>query len=84
MFYYVYILKSLKDHNLYTGLTNNLDSRIKEHNQGENQSTKARKPFVLVYYEALPTKEEAIVREKFYKSGRGRELLKKILFKSLT
>ena len=81
--YYVYILISEKDNKLYIGLTDNLERRINEHNSGYNFSTKSRKPFKLVFYEALLTIEEAVEREKFYKSGRGHEVLYKILFKSL-
>lgn len=81
--FYVYILQSLKDEDLYIGLTDNLERRIKEHNVGKTFATKSRKPFKLIFYEALPSLEEAIEREKFYKSGRGHEVLYKILFKSL-
>ncbi len=81
--YYIYILLSIKDKNLYVGFTQNLERRLEEHNNNKNFSTKSRKPFKLIYYEALPTLEEAIVREKFYKSGRGHEVLYKILFKTL-
>ena len=81
--YFVYVLKSKKDYNLCIGLTDNIDRRFREHNEGKNFSTKSRKPFTLIYYEALLTKEEALKREKFYKSGRGHEVLYKILYKSL-
>ena len=81
--YYVYILFSLKDKKLYIGFTDDLKRRVSEHNQGKNFSTKSRKPFKLLFYEALPTLEEATEREKFYKSGRGHEIIYKILFKSL-
>ncbi|OGG00421.1 excinuclease ABC subunit C, partial [Candidatus Gottesmanbacteria bacterium RBG_13_37_7] len=63
--YYVYILISEKDNKLYIGLTDNLERRINEHNSGYNFSTKSRKPFKLVFYEALLTIEEAVEREKF-------------------
>ena len=83
MMYYVYILQSLKDKKLYIGFTDDLERRIKEHNEGKKFSTKSRRPFKLMFYEALPTLEEATEREKFYKSGRGHEIIYKILFKSL-
>lgn len=81
--YYVYVLLSVVDDNLYVGFTNNLEKRIEEHNRGKNFSTKLRVPLKLIFYEALPTLEEATEREKFYKSGRGHEVLYKILFKTL-
>jgi len=81
--YYVYVLQSLKDKKLYIGFTDDLERRVKEHNDGKNFSTKSRRLFKLMFYEALPTLEEATEREKFYKSGRGHEIIYKILFKSL-
>ena len=81
--YYVYVLQSSKDKKLYIGFTDDLERRVLEHNQGKNYSTKSRRPFKLLFYEALPTLEEVIEREKFYKSGRGHEIIYKILFKSL-
>ena len=75
-FYYVYVLKSLKDNNWYTGYTNNIKKRISEHNQGKNFSTKHRRPFELIYYEACKCKEDAIAREKYLKSGMGKKYLK--------
>jgi putative endonuclease len=55
--FFVYILKSKKDDNLYVGYTNDLRRRIEEHNLGFNQSTRLRKPFKLIYYEAYFSKE---------------------------
>ena len=81
--YHVYVLESEEDKNLYIGLTDDLERRLTEHNSGKNFSTKSRKPFRLIFYETLPTIEEAVEREKFYKSGRGHEVLYKILLKSL-
>jgi len=61
--YYVYIIKSIKDKQLYIGYTNNLPRRIKEHNSKLNISTKSRTPFKLVYYEAYHNQQDAIKRE---------------------
>ncbi len=80
---YVYILQSLKDGDLYIGCTNDLKRRFEEHNLGNNFATKSRVPFRLVYYEAYISDEEAFVKEKFYKSGRGHEVIHKFLFKTL-
>lgn len=62
--FYVYVLKSLKDQNLYIGYTNNLKRRLVEHNDGENVSTSYRRPFRLIYYEAYLSKVDAQQREK--------------------
>ncbi len=60
---YTYILKC-KDGSLYTGWTNNLERRLKDHNEGKGAKyTKARRPVELVYYETFSTKEEAMSRE---------------------
>ena len=60
---YTYILKC-SDNTLYTGWTNNLEKRIKDHNDGKGAKyTKARRPVELVYYEIFETKEDATKRE---------------------
>ena len=51
MFFYIYVLESLKDGNRYIGYTHNLKRRIKEHQSGYNFSTKFRIPFKLIYFE---------------------------------
>ncbi|OQB05296.1 MAG: GIY-YIG nuclease superfamily protein [bacterium ADurb.Bin212] len=61
--YYLYILKSLKDHDLYIGYTSDLKRRFQEHNEGKNKSTKYRTPFELIYYEAYKDKSDAKKRE---------------------
>ena len=50
-----------------------------EHNKGKTRSNKAYKPFNLVYFEDYKTRLEAVKREKYLKTGSGRELLKRIL-----
>lgn len=79
MFYYFYILQSLKDNKLYIGFTSNLKERIKNHSLGLNKSTANRRPLKLIYYEAFIDEKNAREKEKFYKSGRGHEVIKKIL-----
>jgi len=61
--FYVYILKSEKDSDLYTGSTNDLKRRFFEHNKGLCRSTKNRKPFKLIYYEAYASEKDARDRE---------------------
>jgi len=78
--WYVYILKSQIDHNLYVGSTSNIKRRIFEHNSGEVDSTKARIPFVLEAYIAVKNKDKAIEVERYFKTGSGKAtLLKRIL-----
>ncbi len=77
--FYVYVLRSQKDQKLYTGYTNDLKRRISEHNSGENFSTSPRTPFALIYYEAYINRNDAKNREKFLKTGWGRNKKKKVL-----
>ena len=57
-------------------MTNNIERRFKQHNKGENKSTKAYKPFILFYTETYQTRAEARAREKYLKSGIGKEFLR--------
>ena len=60
---YTYIVEC-HDGSFYTGWTNNLDKRIKAHNDGKGAKyTKTRRPVILRYYETFETKEEAMCRE---------------------
>ena len=74
--YYVYVLQSLKDNEFYTGFTDNLERRVKEHNNQEELSTKSRAPFRLVYFEGCLSKKDVLAREKQLKSGKGKKYLK--------
>lgn len=81
--YYVYILKSLVDLKLYIGYTKNLSRRFEEHQKGENVSTKSRRPFVLIFYEAYKSQVDAKRREKYFKTSKGKSTLKMMLQDSL-
>ena len=60
---YTYIVEC-KDGTLYTGWTNNLEKRLRAHNEGKGAKyTKSRRPVTLVYQESFDTKEEAMRRE---------------------
>lgn len=63
MIFYTYILKSVKDGNLYIGSTSNLVRRLKEHNSGQSESTKLRKPFKIIYFEGYASEDDARHRE---------------------
>jgi putative endonuclease len=81
MEYFVYVLESEKDGRLYKGQTSNLSNRVQEHNSGKTKSTKGYIPWKLVYFEKFETREEAVLREKYLKTGIGREFLKRVLIK---
>jgi putative endonuclease len=73
--YYTYVLRSKLDNKLYIGSTSNLKNRILQHNNGEVESTKDRRPLDLIYYEACLTEIKAQKREKYFKTGFGRRFL---------
>lgn len=77
--YYIYTLFSKKHHDLYKGYTDNLERRLKEHKKGLVEATKNKRPLKLVYYEAYQNKKDAVARERFFKTGWGRNYLRKIL-----
>lgn len=81
--YYVYILRSQKTGKFYVGFTKDLSKRINQHNNGFTKSTKFGQPFSILLAEAFIDEKDARAREKFYKTGRGREILKKKLFFTL-
>jgi len=74
----VYAIRSEVRNYIYVGMTGNIERRLKEHNNGENRSTKAYKPFVLIYTETFQTRVEAREKEKYLKSGIGKEFLKNL------
>ena len=75
-FYYVYVLLSEKDGQFYTGYTDDLRARFKQHNQGKVKSTRKRRPFQLIYYEACLNQKDALRREKYLKTTYGKRYLK--------
>ncbi|MFC1612879.1 GIY-YIG nuclease family protein [Patescibacteria group bacterium] len=74
--YYVYILL-LKNKQLYTGFTDDLKRRYKEHQYGKVKSTKNRRPLKLIHYESYSLKSDAERREKFLKTTDGKRLLRR-------
>lgn len=77
--YYVYVLQSKQDRHLYTGCTNDLKKRLIMHNSGKVESTRKRLPLKLIYYETFINKQDAFNRERWLKTGWGRNHLNKIL-----
>ena len=81
MSYYAYILKSLSHGTYYYGSSEDVNRRIKEHNEGHVKYTKGRRPWVLHYEEKFETRPEAQKREYFFKSIDGYRYLKSIKIK---
>ena len=76
--WYVYVLKSLRNGRHCTGSTDDLQRRFLEHNKGKTPSTQYNGPYKIVYQEEVDTRLAAPRRERFLKSGQGREYLKQI------
>ncbi len=81
--YYVYVLKSKANNDVYIGSTGDLRIRFAQHNNGEVKSTKGYRPWILVYYEAYKDKKDALTREKKLKMHALKEDLKTRLHSSL-
>ena len=80
MEWFVYVIRSEVDGRLYKGMTQDIESRVQVHNQGKVSSTKAYRPWRLVYMEKCKDSLHAREREKFLKSSKGRAFLRGKLF----
>ncbi|MBR4026932.1 MAG: GIY-YIG nuclease family protein [Lachnospiraceae bacterium] len=81
---YTYMVRC-KDNSLYIGWTNDLEKRIKAHNEGKGAKyTRPRRPVELVYYEAFATKQEAMSREYHLKKLNHRQREQLVQNKSVT
>jgi len=76
--YKVYAIKSMNRNYIYVGLTNNLEERLKRHNTGANKTTSPYAPFSLIFVENCEDRIHARLREKYFKSGVGKEFLRSI------
>ena len=74
--FFVYVIRSTKYNRNYTGLTSNFERRFDEHNTGRNKTTKPYRPFEIILIEEYPDRPSARKREKYLKSGIGREFIK--------
>ena len=79
----VYILRSRKDGELYTGYSHDVVQRIEEHQNGKVPATADRRPLEFLYCELYKNRIDAMRREKFFKSGWGRAYVRKILYNTL-
>lgn len=76
--YKVYAISSKNKNYIYVGQTSNLDERLRRHNAGSNKTTSPYAPFNLIYTEDCEDRISARSREKYFKSGIGKEFLKSI------
>ena len=74
----VYAISSQSRNYIYVGITSNLEARLVRHNSGFEKTTKPYAPFDIIFTEKCKDREFARKREKYYKSGSGKECLKLI------
>ncbi len=77
--FFVYVLQSERTGRLYIGSTENLERRLAEHNTDLATATKNRGPWRLMHSEFFTTRKEAMARERYLKTGKGRAQLHGIL-----
>ena len=75
---WVYAIISQADNRIYVGMSEDYSRRLSEHNSGKTRSTKGYRPWRLLYKEEVTTRIEARKREKYLKSGAGKEFLKSL------
>lgn len=81
--FYVYLLKSQKNNDIYVGFSSDLRQRVSKHNSGEVRSTKVNRPWTLIYYEAYLNELDARRRELNLKQHKPKKDLLKQLEKSV-
>jgi putative endonuclease len=77
--YYVYILQSRHNGRYYIGSTNDLDARLKRHNEGHSRYTKSGIPWELLYSEGHPDRSSAIKRENYLKRQKSKDLIESLI-----
>ena len=77
--FYAYVVRSIAAAYLYKGHCEDPEERLMQHNSGMTQSIRKYAPFELVYFEEFATREEAVRREKYFKTAAGRRFLKSVL-----
>jgi len=76
--FHVYVLKSAKTGRRYIGSCENLDDRLRRHNAGDSKATRHGAPWTLIYTETFTTRREALEKERYYKTGAGRDKLDRL------
>ena len=79
MQFHVYVLWSIRLAKTYVGMTSNLEARINAHNLANKGWTLRGRPWQLIYSETFRDKSSALLREKYFKSGVGRQFIQTII-----
>ena len=74
--FFVYAIKSDVDGRIYVGFSSDIAKRLVQHNAGKTKSTKGFVPWKIIYTEEIIGRQNARNREKYLKSGSGKEFLK--------
>jgi putative endonuclease len=74
----VYVLKSARTGRRYVGSCEDVDERLRRHNLGHSKATRHGVPWTLLHIESVRTRAEAAQRERYYKTGRGRDELDRL------
>lgn len=83
--FFTYVLISkINGIRFYVGLCSDIEKRLKEHNSGKTKSTKGYIPWELFFFEKYKTRKDARDREKYLKSGSGKESIKRKWSRSST
>lgn len=76
--YFVYMLLC-EDGSLYTGVSNNVNKRFLDHQNGKGgRYTRSHKVIKMVYSEKLSTKSEALKREAEIKGWKRKDKIKNL------
>lgn len=70
---------SLKDKLFYIGYSEEVMSRFEDHQRGKNISTTNRRPLDLVFYEAYRSKVDALRREQYFKTTKGKTTIRQMI-----
>tara|TARA_R100000353_G_C6354917_1_gene154391 strand:- start:195 stop:446 length:252 start_codon:yes stop_codon:yes gene_type:complete len=76
--FFVYAISSLYRNYIYVGMTDNLERRVQQHNDGKEKTTKPYLPYILLYSESIDNRIDARTREKYWKSGTGKRQLRQM------
>ena len=79
MVFYTYVMRNTQKGKRYVGHTKNLLMRMEQHNAGKCKSTKAYRPWNLVYQEKFRSRSRAVMRERYFKNGGGRKFLQTLI-----
>jgi len=77
--FYLYVLRSQQTGGLYVGSTTDVEKRLQRHNRGDAKSTRHGVPWAVLHTESFITRSEAVRRERYYKTGHGREEIQGLL-----